>query len=174
MRVHFWDGFDGSVFVIKYRVVLKSESKLMRAIGWVLKPFNKEFMTNYVTTIGSTIYTPSREMLSPGLLQHELQHVSDSKRWPVLYELSYLFLLPLGFTMRAFWERRAYRHSIKDCFGSRWNVEQVVEWLLPQFTSSQYLWMDLRKRSVEKWIREEWARLERGEGVAYIEAEEIK
>lgn len=174
LRVYNGDGACGVGDVIKYRVVLKSESKLMRAIGWVLKPFNKAFMTSYVTTIGSTIYTPSREMLSPGLLQHELQHISDSKRWPVIYELSYLFVLPLGFTMRSFWERRAYRHSIKDCFASRWNVEQVIEWLLPQFTSSQYLWMDVRKSAVEKWVREEWARLERGEGVADIEAEEME
>lgn len=160
--------------MIKYRVVLKSESKLMRAIGWVLKPFNRAFMTGYVTTIGSTIYTPSREMLSPGLLQHELQHVSDSKRWPVLYELSYLFLLPLGFTMRAFWERRAYRHTIKESKASSEHLEDLVVWIGYQFTSGQYLWMDVRKKAVEKWIREEWARCERGEGVADIEAEEIK
>ena len=160
--------------MIKYRIVKKSDSKLMRAIGWVLKPFNKTFMTQYVTTIGSTIYSPW-EVISDSLLQHELQHVSDSKKFPVIYELSYLFLLPFGLTMRSFWERRAYRHSIKRLFLDRAMPEgYIVEWLLPQFTSSQYLWMDLRKKAVEKWIRAEIERVKSGHGVPDIEAEIIQ
>lgn len=160
--------------MIKYRIVKKSDSKLMRLIGWILKPFNKTFMTQYVTTIGSTIYSPW-EVIDDGLLQHELQHVSDSKKFPVIYELSYIFLLPFGLTMRSVWERRAYRHSIKkSVLVNQLPDDYIVAWLLPQFTSSQYLWMDLRKKSVEKWIRAEIERVKAGQGAPDIEAERVK
>lgn len=160
--------------MIKYRIVKKSDSKLMRAIGWVLYPFNRRFMTFYVTTIGSTLYSPW-DVIDEGLLQHELQHVSDSKKFPVIYELSYLFLLPFGLTLRSVWEKRAYKRTIKSIvlLGSMTD-DNLVDWLLPQFTSSQYLWMDLRKKSVERWIRAEIERVKAGHGVPDIEAERVQ
>jgi hypothetical protein len=159
---------------VKYQIIKKSDSKLMRLIGWVLKPFNPNFMTHYVTTIGSTIYSPW-EVIDEGLLQHELQHISDSKKFPVIYELSYLFIFPFGLTLRSFWEKRAYRHSIKVIvFLGIMTDDALVEWLLHQFTSSQYLWMDLRKKSVEKWIRAEIERVKAGHGVPDIEAERVQ
>lgn len=127
----------------------------MRFLGWLLKPINPRFMSHYVTTIGSTIYAPGGEVYNEGLLNHELQHIADSKKYPVIYELSYLLLLPCGLTMRSFWERRAYRHSIKDAVSKRVSDEAIVAWILPQFTTSQYLWMDVRKGYVERWIRAE-------------------
>jgi len=158
--------------MIKYKVILKKDSWLMRAIGFILKPFNKEFMSNYVTTIGSTMYSP-RPDLDDGIIQHELQHISDSKKWPVLYELSYLFCLPFGWTMRAHWERRAYRHSIKALILGGYTKEMIVSWLEPNFTGPNYLWMDLRKKKVRAWILDEIENVQQGRAVETIEAERI-
>ena len=41
------------------KVEFKDESKFMKFLG-VLLFFNKEFMSNYSTTIGNTVYFPSR------------------------------------------------------------------------------------------------------------------
>lgn len=93
----------------------------------------------------------------------------------MIYELSYLFLLPFGLTMRSFWEKRAYRHSIKQSvFINHLSDDFIVAWLSSQFTGSQYFWMDLRKKSVEKWIRSEIERVKAGQGVPDIEAERVQ
>lgn len=163
--------------MIKYKVVLKKDSWLMRAIGFILKPFNKTFMTHFVTTIGSTVYVPRDHFIDDGLLQHELQHISDSKKWPVLYELSYLFCLPFGFTMRAHWERRAYRHTIKAMIKSGYSIEateEIVKWLEPNFTGPNYLWMDLRKKKVRAWILDEIENVQQGRAVETIEAVRVQ
>lgn len=160
--------------MIKYKVILKKDSLLMRSIGFILKPFNKSFMTTFVTTIGSTVYTPHEDFLSDGLLQHELQHIADSKKWPVLYELSYLFCFPFGLTMRSHWERRAYRHSIKHFMAGGMTDEQILEWLEPNFTGPNYLWMDLRKKKVRAWILDEIENVKQGRAVERIEAEMVQ
>lgn len=74
----------------------KNESLLMRFIGKLLF-FNPNFMTTYVTTIGNTIYVPSREWLDAqkiGIVEiffHEYQHIQDSKKFKALYTVMYLF-----------------------------------------------------------------------------------
>jgi hypothetical protein len=74
------------------RVVEKSESKLMKAIAVVLF-FNKGFLTEYITTIGTTIYWPKASELSGRDFQtlfHEAQHAYDYKKFPPWFILSYL------------------------------------------------------------------------------------
>jgi beta-lactamase regulating signal transducer with metallopeptidase domain len=67
----------------KVKVLRKSKSWLMRAIGFILKPFNPTFMEQYITTIGATIYVPDDFLTSFGemeildVLAHETQHVID-------------------------------------------------------------------------------------------------
>lgn len=81
----------------KLRLAYKDESLLMKLIGKILF-FNPKFMTGYITTLGNTIYFPSRANLelddvSPMLvICHEFQHIQDSKRLtqPV-YSFVYLF-----------------------------------------------------------------------------------
>jgi hypothetical protein len=80
---------------IKY----KDESTLMKIISKILF-FNKSFMTNFTTTLGSTVYFPSRrfEQLRPisslVILLHELVHVHDSKKWSK-FLFSFLYMSPL-------------------------------------------------------------------------------
>jgi hypothetical protein len=80
-------------FNIKY----KNKSALMKLLG-VLLFFNKEFMTKYITTIGSTIYFPNEEFIvnnprtSINVLAHELVHVKQAQKYgSVIFGLLYLF-----------------------------------------------------------------------------------
>lgn len=78
------------------QIALKSKSWLMKLIGVVLKPFNPDFMSSYITTIGRTIYVPEdffqedpRQCLS--VIAHETQHIIDYQKNPVLFTVGYLF-----------------------------------------------------------------------------------
>jgi hypothetical protein len=76
------------------RVAFKNESPLMRLLGKILF-FNPQFMTSYITTIGKTIYFPTKEDILGGkmwdVLAHEGVHIIDSQKKPIRYSLSYLF-----------------------------------------------------------------------------------
>ena len=63
----------------------KNESLLMKLFGKLLF-FNNDFMTNYTTTIGNTIYFPTRESVEKSsnddnlvILSHEFVHIKDSE-----------------------------------------------------------------------------------------------
>lgn len=76
-------------------IVRKSESWLMKTIGFFLKPFNPEFHS-YITTIGKTIYVPDdffshNEMAVLDIVTHETQHIIDYVNNPALFVLGYLF-----------------------------------------------------------------------------------
>jgi|ERR1035437_4163522 hypothetical protein len=77
---------------IKY----KDSSLLMKILGTILF-FNKSFMTDYTTTIGSTVYFPTesfvntRPISSSMVLLHELTHLWDSKKISnILFTILYL------------------------------------------------------------------------------------
>jgi hypothetical protein len=78
---------------IKY----KDESRIMRLISKLLI-FNKGFMTEYTTTVGDTIYFPSKTFIkchpvsSSVILLHELVHLHDQKCiGRIAFIFSYLF-----------------------------------------------------------------------------------
>lgn len=86
---------------IKY----KDKSKLMKVLGFILF-FNSDFMTSYVTTIGSTVYFPSETFVQYksgciSVLAHEYNHVVYSKDMgKFLFSFFYLFpqiLAPIFF-----------------------------------------------------------------------------
>lgn len=95
------------------QVKFKNESWLMKMIGFILSPFNPGFMTDYITTIGYTVYFPTRQYYesapeaSFSILTHEFVHMWDRKQ-DSLFSLKYLFpqiLLPIPlvlFTLFAF------------------------------------------------------------------------
>lgn len=84
-----------------YKIVRKENSRLMRFLATILF-FNPGFMTNYTTTIGTTVYLPKQRATSGTqviiTLAHEAQHVWDSQHWGVAYYVGYLFpqILALG------------------------------------------------------------------------------
>jgi len=79
------------------KIAFKDESWLMKLLGKILF-FNPGFMTQYITTLGNTIYFPSRENMAANDLSsmlvmcHEFQHIQDSKKLTFpLYAFIYLF-----------------------------------------------------------------------------------
>ncbi len=76
----------------------KDQSWLMRLLGKILF-FNKKFMTNYTTTIGSTVYFPNADFVKQRpisalvILMHELVHINDAKKMGSLL-FSFLYLTP--------------------------------------------------------------------------------
>lgn len=100
---------EAQVFFPDLKVKYKDQSPLMKILGKVLF-FNKDFMSVYVTTVGSTVYFPSenfikiRPVSGSILFLHELVHVYDSKKISrPLFTFLYLFpqilflLVPLLF-----------------------------------------------------------------------------
>jgi hypothetical protein len=88
-----------------YRVVFKDKSRLQKVIGFLVRPFNPEFMTRFTTVIGRKVYFPSVAFLRENLdsafsiLAHESIHLYDAKKSPGWFQLGYLMpqimLLPL-------------------------------------------------------------------------------
>ena len=145
-----------------FRIGYKDESRLQRFIAALLRPFNNTYLTHYTPVLFGTVWFPSRRWqaeMGPRhvwlILRHEAVHLRDARRWPVLFELSYLFVLPVGLTMRAWWEWRAYAETVRATF----EVDGVVpdaelDEIADRFVGSDYLWMWPSRRSIR-------ARLER-------------
>jgi hypothetical protein len=80
----------------------KSDSLLMKVIGFLIRPFNPRFMTDYLTTIPflGRIYVPEREGGMWRSIAHEGVHLDQAKRDGQLpFALKYLFpqcLAPLA------------------------------------------------------------------------------
>ena len=136
-----------------YFICKKEDSKLMKFISKLLF-FNKTFMTDYVTTIGRTIYVPSG-YISSTTLRHELVHVADYNAHPVWFTLSYLLVLPIGWTMRAYWEKRGYEVTIREdfaAFPSFVESKRYKDWITSIFTGPDYFYMCFSKKHIEKWF----------------------
>lgn len=115
------------------RVRHKSESWLMRALGFILGAW---FMERAWTTVGGrTIWAPSSARLDRLVayevaLLHELVHIRQARHWPLVFQVSYL-LLPVPFLFawcRWRWEREAYllnirhgTHSVEEVVGLLWS-----------------------------------------------------
>lgn len=98
-----------------FRLAFKDETFSQRMLGKVVGVFNRGYMKTFTTTLGNTVYFPSREYFeaSPDraftILAHEFVHLTDGKDKRVWFTLSYLFpqvlsvpLLSLGF-VGLFW-----------------------------------------------------------------------
>ena len=138
------------------RVKLKSESNLMKFLGWLLKPFNPFFLTHYWTTLFTTIYAPSyvdldnEEMLYryENMIEHEKVHIEDFKKYHILFLLSYL--LPYA---RFVWERRAYIKELDALLEKHdyFAFDRRLEEISSDLGGPRYLWA-WRKKSIKKWF----------------------
>ena len=132
-------------FAIRY----KDESRLQRLIGACVRPFCPTYLTRYTTVMFGRVFVPSRAwraQQSPEalyrLLRHEAVHLRDARRWPVLFQLSYLFALPTGLTARAFWEWRAYTESLRVDFELYGRIDDAaIEAVVAAFCGPDYLFM---------------------------------
>jgi len=165
-----------------FRIVAKERSVLMWSVYIVTMMWiwNRDFMGKFVTTIGSVVYVPGGEFSptieSYALLNHELQHIQDSRKFGMpIWAFLYLFpqsLAPLA--LFAFWwppaaialvclapwpapfrvwaEARGYEEGLKTMVD--WGLRPRVDWLEGVFTGWHYWrmawrWEPLRKRFVK-------------------------
>lgn len=77
-----------------FKVGFKDESTLLKVLGFLSYPFNPNFMTSFTTTLGTTVYFPTRSFYegkvsnSFNILTHEYVHLWDKKQ-NKLFELTY-------------------------------------------------------------------------------------
>lgn len=87
------------------------------------------------------------------VLRHEAVHVRDQARWGVLFFVSY-FVLPIGPSVRALWEARAYRETLRYiATNSPWQRDWAVEWVSSRFTGPSYGFMFPFPSLVRRWCR---------------------
>jgi hypothetical protein len=93
--------FESMVVMIQkdipgFRIAYKDESIFMKQLGSVISMFCPTFMTNFTTTIGTTVYFPSYESVARDYkaawktLAHEYVHAWDYARNPVCFALRYI------------------------------------------------------------------------------------
>lgn len=133
----------------RFALAYKDESRLQRAIGVVVWPFNRTYCTHYTTVMLGKVYFPSRAWVARrdpeslyGLLRHEAVHLRDMRRFPLIFQLSYLFALPTGLTARAFWEWRGYLETIRVHAELHGEVpDGLLDFIERRFTGPDYLYM---------------------------------
>ena len=82
----------------KLSVGYKTQSIFMKILA-ILLFFNKEFMTEYVSTVGNTVYFPTEDSTKNRLISntivfiHELVHMTDKKKLTD-FGFSFLYLFP--------------------------------------------------------------------------------
>jgi hypothetical protein len=91
--------------VPSFTIRFKNESPLMQALGALMYPFNQSFLADYTTTIGPTVYFPSKRDYEADpdsslvTLAHEYVHIYDSKQAGFRFQLSYaapqVYMLPV-------------------------------------------------------------------------------
>jgi hypothetical protein len=153
-----------------YRMLPKSSSTLMRRIDVFLKVITlwkmRGFMTDFITTIGYTVYVPSSWALYPEyekmvILRHERVHMRQRAKYgPVLFSFLYLFFpLPCFFAyFRMKFEQEAYAESLRalvellDSGRSMVQMPVLREQYIGFFTGASYFWTWPWRVRLEKWF----------------------
>lgn len=177
---------------VPFRIRYKNESPEMEVIAAFVEPFSPDFMSNYTTVIGSTIYFPDRyglmqqEERAMRTLAHEAVHLLDAERWRMpLFSLGYIFpqILALG-VLTAPWLGwwaclfllfllplpspfrfyfEARAYAIDMLLTPREWQAQTMEHILKQFSGWGYYKMFPFPSLVEKSIRKWMRKAEKGE-----------
>lgn len=131
----------------------------MRAVHTVVRLWNPRFLDAYTTTLGYTVYMPERVRTDPRLgariLRHERVHLDQFRRHPIWYPFSYLFVLPFGWTMRAWWETEAYVETMRAELDETGTISPAtVEEIARRFWGPDYFFMDLRRGTVRRRLAE--------------------
>lgn len=152
-----------------FKIVWKEESWLMKLIAgflyFITFGMQRTFQTEYITTIGCTVYVPDRWRLHSDIaktivLRHERVHMRQRARLTLpLFTLLYLFLpLPGGLSyFRAKFEMEAYAETIKATVELYPNGAQLVlrsdakRQMLSNFIGPAYFWMWPFRKYMERW-----------------------
>lgn len=156
-----------------FRIRRKADSMLMRWIGLFLflasLGKNRAFMTDFVTTLGTTVYVPvGWEDYMPTsqciTLRHERVHMRQARKHGMLvFAFLYLFW-PVPFFRaagRRKFEQEAYEESIRALYEygeDPTNLGYRIR-MIGHFTSSEYLYMWTNRADIEKWLETTTSRI---------------
>jgi len=154
-----------------FRIVRKDTSRWQRGIAFALKIVTfggqRAYLTDYQTTLGSTVYVTSDWDELPAddryvTLRHELVHIRQFRRYtfPGMAILYLLLPLPLGLAwFRARFEKQAYAETIRaafQVFGETYvRGREFQDDIVSQFTSGAYGWMWPFRASMAAWVERE-------------------
>ena len=139
-----------------FEVIKKEDSKLMRILfeATLMRLWCPNFMLTYTTVFAGKAYMPEKfigTLTGYEILRHERVHLRDAKKYPIIFELSYLLFLPTVFSMRAFWEFRAYCESLKaqnELYG--YISTRNLNFYIDQFVGSSYFFMFPFKKTLRR------------------------
>ena len=183
---------------VPFRIRFKDESTEMEVLDAFVGWYCPDFMTNYTTVIGSTVYFPNRYEFSSQpyaatrSLAHEAVHMLDAHRYSnILFSIGYLFpqLLVFGVLLFPFIGLHALwfllfalplPSPIRFYFESRAYAIDVLtaepedqattfEWAIKHFESWNYYKMWPFKDSAEKAIRYWITQAEKGKDPVLIQ-----
>lgn len=117
--------------------------------GLFSKVMRERLQQNFSHGIKNAMVFPNREdygdwsePLAYMVATHEYRHLLDMKKHPIWFPLSYLIILPVGITFRAYWEIRGYTASMLAVYEIYGQIpEEYIDTLVGHFTSANYLWM---------------------------------
>ena len=135
-----------------YKIKYKNESLLMKILGFITKPFCPKFMTTYTTTVGKTIYLPTKfesfaKRYQIMIIMNEKKHIEQYKKYFPFYGLMYLFLpFPILFAyFRLKFECEAYAINID---AKLITYDEVIESL----SGPTYFWTWYSKEKIKKLL----------------------
>ena len=150
----------------QFEIVKKSDSSLMKTIDIILKIVSfgqtKNFMQDFITTIGDKIYVPpiwDAYSLSTKAItvRHERVHMRQAKRiGKFLFSFAYIMLpFPIVFAyFRMKFEKEGYEESLRayhEYYGTKFFTPALKESVIKHFTTSEYFWMWPWRSQIEKW-----------------------
>lgn len=142
------------------RLVDKHDVPLARASAILLRPLMPTFMENVTTVIGDSVYLPGRpeqmdRLLLARILAHELVHQLDQAEHGLRFYVTYAVApLPVGRTMRAHWERRAYAVDLMIAFedGGEQGLARAVDAVATHFAGPTYAWMWAGSHAARQYV----------------------
>lgn len=178
--------YDEVVSVIRrdipgFRIAYKDEVWHQRLLGKLLF-FNSNYMENFVSTFGYTVYFPSRAYVEKSyrraaeILAHEYVHLFDRKSLPVVFELAYLtpqifvvlavltyfslwflsalvFLLPWPAYFRSILEMRGYRMGLCIKYWEERTISRDYRnRVAEKFYGSGYYFMWPFRKNLTTWL----------------------
>lgn len=158
-----------------FKIVYKDESWFMGLLGTLLLivTFGNQntFMTDFITTIGYTVYVPRawgmmQETQRTSVLRHERVHMRQRRKYTMpLYTFLYIVpFFPLGLAyFRARFEWEAYTETMRAAFETNGirilQSPKYKEQIVSYFITGAYGWMWPFRGTVERWYEETVAQI---------------
>jgi len=111
-------------------------------------------------TLFGHVFLKARLVDDDVLLRHEAIHVRDQRTWTILFWLTYLLLpIPGPFTLRGFWEWRAYRETIRATIDHQGSISDYQKGLIIAWLSGPLYWWAMPRSFARRLVEREVTRL---------------